>query len=240
MKKSLVLQPKDFRQTFHFWMRRPDYGWSALWEGLPLEVEPFEQRLERISGARPRWVIRQKVKGMETTVYVDQRDLNPDGFTVYELPSESWWKNEGRDVVVDYFKFGTRNAPTAHVAFAAILVFTAFIFMIVKDPSGQLAFMSDQEIPHLARKLGLLAVITPFASIGINKILPSRTYLATQAFRAEAWLLLLTVLATLPAFPRGIKDFRAQVLAAAAAKAEASAPPALEEAPTEERDPASN
>jgi hypothetical protein len=216
MKKSLVLQPKDFRQTLHFWLRRPDYGWRELWDGSALTVEPFEERLERTPGGRPRWRIRQVVQGMSTTVYVDANAIQPDGFTVYELPTDSWWQNEGREIFFDYLKFGTRNAPTAHALAAMALLFTAFIYMVVGDSSGSLAFLSDSEIPHLTKWLALLIVGTPTLSLAVNKFFPSRTYLATLFFRAEAWLLLISALAALPQIPHGIRDFRVKVLQAAA------------------------
>jgi hypothetical protein len=215
MKKSLVLQPKDFRQTLHFWLRRPDYGMKALWDGSPLTVEPFEGRIERITGPRPRWRIRQVVEGMQTTLYLGEGELDPAGFAVYELPSNSWWRNEGREIFFDYLKFGTRNAPTAHAVLAMFLVSATFLYMVMQDPGGSLSFLADGEVPHVARKLGLLLVGTPLLSLAVNKFFPSRTYLATQFFRAEAWLLLLTALATLPELPAGIRDFRAKVIQAA-------------------------
>lgn len=215
MKKTLTVQPKNLRQTLHFWLRRPDYGWADLWHGNPLTVEPFEGRLERTPYPRARWCIRQKVRGMDSTVYFDIDDIDTSGFSTYELPSDSWWRNEGRSIVMDYFRFGTRNAPTAHAVGASILIVGSFLYLVTQDPSGRLAFMDDAEIPHLARLLTFIFLGTPILSLLVNRFFPSRNYLTVQFYRAEAWLLLLTALAAAPGLPKSIKDFRAKVLAAA-------------------------
>ncbi|RYZ97436.1 MAG: hypothetical protein EOP11_22025 [Proteobacteria bacterium] len=215
MKKSLLLQPKDFRQTLHFWMRRPDYGWAALWNGSALSVEPFEDRVELIPGPRPRWRILQVVGGMETSIYLNVKDAPPTlpgEFQVFELPNDSWWRNEGRALLADYLKFGMRNAPSAHALFSFAALAATFIYLVAKDGSGTLAFLTGEQLHKATKVVGALCVSTPLFSLWINRAMPSRTHLTTLFFKAEAWLLLLTALAALPKLPTGLQNFRAQVL----------------------------
>ncbi|RYZ96075.1 MAG: hypothetical protein EOP11_23985, partial [Proteobacteria bacterium] len=194
MKKSLLLQPKRFSQTLHFWLRRPDYGWAALWNGSPLSVAPFEDRLELIPGPRPRWRIAQLVKGMETNIYIDAKDAPPGipgEYQVYEVPTDSWWRNEGRALFADYLKFGARNAPSAHALLSFAALGATFIYLVAKDSSGSLSFLTGEQLHQATKIVGALCVGTPLFSLWINRAMPSRTHLTTLFFKAEAWLLLL-------------------------------------------------
>jgi len=235
MKKSLTAQPKNFRQTLHFWLRRPDYGWADLWHGNALTLEPFEERLERTPYPKARWCIRQKVNGMDSTVYLDIEDIDPAGFAIYEMPTNSWWRNEGRSMVLDYFKSSARNSPSAHGLVVFIALCVGFLYLLTQDPSGRIAFLDDAEIPHLARQLTAILICTPIVSILVNRFFPSRNYLTTMFFRAEAWFLLITALLAAPQVPQGIKDFRAKMLKAASDAQTAGQSPA-----NDPRNPASD
>ena len=229
MKKSLALQPKDFPQTLRFWLRRPDYGWGGLWNGAPLEVTPDDGRLERLAGTG--WYrIRETFGKCSTVVWAEADQLDPEGFLVEEIPNESWWSLEGREIFRDYVRFLLRNSPSVH----SLLVMTAASFWlfssVLQDPGNIIPGLKAANMDSWAKKIGAACLFLPLFSLAVNQMLPSRNFIATRLYRIEAWFLLVGILLSLPGLSTALSEMRNQVLEAAG-----EAPAQLENP----RDPAS-
>lgn len=214
MKKSLTLQPKDFWQTLRFWLRRPDYGWNGLWNGAPLTVTPDGGRLERVAG-KGLYRIRETFGKTNSTVWAEQSQVDSSDFEVVELPNASWWSLEGRDIFRDYVRYLLRNSPSVH----SLLAMTAGSFYlfssVMQDPGNIIPVLKAANMDTWAFKIGAACLLLPLFSLAVNQFFPSRNYLATKLYRAEAWLLLIGILISLPGLSTSLGHLRDQVLQAA-------------------------
>lgn len=209
MQKKTTVQPQRFGQTWRFFVRRPDYGWSGLWNGAPLTLAPTGNKIfySRDFGG---WKIEENVQGMKTVVWVPEGLLDPAGFEQENLPSGSWWQTELKEVLFDYLKRLWPNSPSVLLGLVMLIGCIALVVQLQTNPEQAAKLLLEGDVNKISLVLIAVLGIPPLVSLWICRRFPARTRLANFLFQLETWLLLITLLLSFSDLKPSIIRVRAQ------------------------------